>query len=398
MDRLNGRDPGGLRHFYTPAMSRPRRLVPASVITILATVTVALAGRAPLPASAATVGTTPGFGVARYVTVIDHRQSPPFMVDFSYPQLVGDAPARGAINRQLKSFAASSVAAFEQQVREQGAPPPSLPPGVNTATLTSVVTTDVLTRRLVGFTFAAYVFPAGAAHGVTAVTTFTFDAATGERIALSTLFRPGSPWLDVLSADSRSRLPAVLGSMDLPSMLDPGTAPKASNFSAWSISPFGLQLTFGDYQVAPYAAGTPSILIPFAALRYVLAAKGAAALAVTRGAIRMPLLPARTAPVTAECDETVSYPSNAGPTPLFCAGGKLNVAAWQSFTAAGTTVLAVGAHARLLGVHRAMCADDGRLDSPAYVVAAAKLAASYYGWPFAATLATGFPTLCRGLP
>lgn len=41
-----------------------------------------------------------------------------------------------------------------------------------------------------------------------------------------------------------------------------GTEPTADNYAAWAITPGGLEITFGQYQVAPYATGMPVVTIP----------------------------------------------------------------------------------------------------------------------------------------
>lgn len=45
-----------------------------------------------------------------------------------------------------------------------------------------------------------------------------------------------------------------------------GTEPTADNYATWAITPGGLEITFGQYQVAPYAAGMPVVTIPVAHL------------------------------------------------------------------------------------------------------------------------------------
>lgn len=85
-------------------------------------------------------------------------------------------------------------------------------------------------------------------------------------------------------------------------MFDPGTAPVAANFTAWSLSPFGLRITFQDSQVAASAAGTPSVAIAYRALAGIAAPNAGMAKAKASGPVDMQLLPARSVSAVALCD------------------------------------------------------------------------------------------------
>ena len=116
----------------------------------------------------------------------------------------------------------------------------------------------------------SYSYPSGAAHGSDVLTTFTFDLASGRRLALADLFRPGSAYLDALATEARPQLKVTLAGWETDSSmttwLATGTEPAAANYAAWAITPGGLEITFGQYQVAPYAAGMPVVTIPVAHL------------------------------------------------------------------------------------------------------------------------------------
>lgn len=97
------------------------------------------------------------------------------------------------------------------------------------------------------------------------------------------------------------------------------------------------------------------------------------------------LPPARTAPVGGECRASFNASTL---EPLFCADGRLNVAAWRWLAATGRhrhgwtdATLAVGAGASLGRVRSAVCA-DAKHDGTPVAVAAEQLAAVYYDWGF----------------
>ncbi len=331
---------------------------------------------------------------------ITARHGPParYRVDLPYPQLVGAlTPAERRIDAAMRAAAERSAATFEREAT--AARPSSSGPGASgaTSTLTGVVTTDLVGAGTVALTLDAEGYFADAAHGFTTVTTFDFDTETGSPIPLAALFAPSSGWLATLSRASRAGVRHMLGDLTVASMLDPGTAPRASSFSAYALTPWGLRITFQDYQVAPYAAGTPTVTLPYASLARVARPGGPMAKVAADVPARMALLPATTPPVVAECSSPIHYARYVVPEPSRCAGGGVNADAWDAFALAGLRVLALGPDATLAQVRRAMCADDAvRYDSSALLEDRAEaLSAAYHGWRLGAAARTGFPGYCR---
>lgn len=326
-----------------------------------------------------------------------HEQKPGktgYVIDLRYPQLVGTGATKARINAVLRQDMTSAVSGFLHEIAHYGPPPAGFS---GRSSLISAVTTNIASASLVGFTTAVYSFPAGAAHGVTATGTRTFDATTGRLIKLADLFRPGAGYLRFLSRESRALLPPVLGQLLNPSMLNPGTTPTAANFTGWGLTPFGLTITFSDYQVAAYAAGTPTILIPFSVIGGLARRGGPISLAEAHGPVHTPLLPAITPSITSECYATLAESNSAVPKPQRCANGAINVAAWNSFATAGLRVLSLGRQASSSAVRHAACLDYSTGEAP-YERAAEALAAAYYGWHFATSPLKNFPAVCGAHP
>jgi hypothetical protein len=314
--------------------------------------------------------------------------------------------ATARIDTAIHAVVAAEVAGFEKEVEAERSTP--LPKGVAPASLTGSASTDYAGSRLVGVTLDDYDFPAGAAHGLTVRTTMVFDATTGRRYQLADLFRPGSDWLGVLSRASRRLLAEQVGHSGLTDTgtIDAGTTPKAANFAAWALTPFGMTVTFGDYQVGAYALGDPQILLSYASLAAVARRGGpglgaaAGAPAATAGPSAMPLLPATSPPVGGLCYRQVGYP-HGEPSPLTC-GSRVNVAAWSVLSA--WMPLSTGPSFGLLGlpagsdakaVRAAMCTERATFaQDPGAVVTAEQIAGAYHGWPFTASAASGFPRFC----
>ena len=56
-----------------------------------------------------------------------------------------------------------------------------------------------------------------------------------------------------------------------------GAGANADNFQNWNLTKKGLMFTFDQYQVAAYAAGPQTVIIPFDKLKNILRKDGAAA-------------------------------------------------------------------------------------------------------------------------
>lgn len=125
-------------------------------------------------------------------------------------------------------------------------------------------------ERILTLTFTVYEFTGGA-HGLTTITTFTFDIAAQRLLSLDELFQPGTDYLAVIAPLAQQSLAAQLGDMLDADWLAQGTAPVPENYAAWAISQDALTFTFQQYQVAPYAAGLQTVSIPLGQLAGLLA-------------------------------------------------------------------------------------------------------------------------------
>ncbi|MBU6323723.1 MAG: DUF3298 domain-containing protein [Patescibacteria group bacterium] len=108
------------------------------------------------------------------------------------------------------------------------------------------------------------------AHPNTFFKTFTFDLGTGKLLSIADIFTAGTPYLDRLSAVSRTYLAQNLGQYADTQMLDNGTAPDAKNFQNFFIDNGTLAILFAPYDVAAYAAGPQTVRIPLSELSDIL--------------------------------------------------------------------------------------------------------------------------------
>ena len=358
---------------------------------------VALAARpAPVATPAPVAAPAPALALAARS---EHGTSPaPWQASVEVPVLRGGtAAATARVDAAVAAMANREVAAFRHQLGD-GPVPKGLPP---VSTLSVRFDTSLVSAGYVAFTERATTFDAGAAHPYDMVATATFDATTGSRLTLASLFRPGAGYLGVLSRLTRAHLDVQYPSAALPAaMVNPGTAPRAASFAGWALTPFGLEVAFGDDAVGPYVIGAPTVVLPFADLLGIARPAGPLAYAARLADVRMPLLPATVPSSVDECYQTATA---SAPAPMSCADGRLNVAAWYGLGGYGDVLLGAGPAATPATVRSALCLLGATFALPtADARSWVGLVGRYYGWPFpAATALAGWPARCppsRGLP
>lgn len=386
---------GGDRFLDLPAVHTSiRRLRPRSITTTVAAGALLASFVGGTAAASARSVATPSAPVPSVTTSLltpkgDHPT--PWSAKVVVPVLHGGTPAASAkITAALRALAERTLAGFVHEL-----PTAPAPKGIpDTSTLQSWVTTDLVTGDLVSLTTDVEIFDAGAAQPLDLVETATFDARTGAPLKLADLFRPASPYLAVLSRQSRAQLRRTYASADPPALMDPGTTPNAANFTGWSLTPFGLEIAFSQGNAGPSVLSSPSVMIPFSALAPLGRPGGPLALAEGVRNPKMALLPATTPPVVPECYLPQRF--QAATTPNTCAGGRVNVAAWNSLVGYASPLLGLGAKATAHQVLLANCqlSDVFQLP-PSQARSFTALAHTYYGWPFSVQAAlAGFPAKC----
>ncbi len=115
-------------------------------------------------------------------------------------------------------------------------------------------------------------YSSGAAHPFFVVDTYVYDLQQKKILKLSDVFKAGSDYLSVLSKLSREDLYLQVeeGDTDNPpdtNFIFSGTEPNEENFRSFAFLCEGLALYFGEYQVAPYAAGVQHVVIPYSKLK-----------------------------------------------------------------------------------------------------------------------------------
>lgn len=111
----------------------------------------------------------------------------------------------------------------------------------------------------------------GGAHGATDFIQFAYDD-DGTPVDLDALFVSGSHYLERISEYVRPVLREKLESENayLENMFEIGTKSDPGNYMVYTIGDGGITFVFQEYQVAPYAAGSQRVTVPFDAVADIL--------------------------------------------------------------------------------------------------------------------------------
>lgn len=109
----------------------------------------------------------------------------------------------------------------------------------------------------------------GGAHPNHLITTINFDKSTNEIITIDSLIKDNHNILNTMSHLSRKSLSKIkiFNDPNIRSMMLEGTTPTKNNFKNIVFNSNGLLILFERYQIAPYAYGQYSVIIPYYELK-----------------------------------------------------------------------------------------------------------------------------------
>ncbi len=205
--------------------------------------------------------------VLKAVSLREQGQTTQYTIQAETPVLVGSSDPRvQAFNAEMKAAVDNAVAAFRQNLS-------NIPIGPNSTTSFFQLRYSLLSRpgSLYSIKFDIQTFYTGAAHPGNSSQTVNFDLQRGQVLQLAALFVPNADYLTAISKyciEQLSRRDIGFQGFEL------GATPTAQNYRNWNITVDGLMITFDEYQVAPYAAGPQSVVIPYQALAQILQRDG----------------------------------------------------------------------------------------------------------------------------
>jgi hypothetical protein len=171
------------------------------------------------------------------------------------------------------------IAAFKtQESADASQPGNETPAQFQGSTLDIRYEIRLATDDLISIEFTESSYADGAAHGNSATIVLNYDVKNSRKLALSDLFNSKSNHLSIISAycikSLKEQSKKNNDSMPDEELIKSGAGPQADNYRAWAITKKGLWITFDPYQVASYAAGPQTVLVPYAALKDLIKADG----------------------------------------------------------------------------------------------------------------------------
>ena len=202
-----------------------------------------------------------------------------YEVAVNYPQLSGSTDpnfekfnqaVRALVNRNISGFKKDMVPAEAEPTPDSSISPPQ---GEETGSDISIDYTVALAQdELISVEFNISSYYSGAAHPNSNAEVINFDLKNGKPLKLADLFQPGAKYVHAISTHCVKELTAEAKKQGSDGMLDEpwierGAGPDLKNYHNWTVTKKGLHITFDAYQVAPYAAGSQAVTVPYSVLK-----------------------------------------------------------------------------------------------------------------------------------
>jgi hypothetical protein len=180
-----------------------------------------------------------------------------YKISFDYPVFSADHTAHA---HELNALTMALVLETTAPYRGLGGDAANESEEFGPSTLSASFEVLLHSSDLVSVRFSIFHYGVGAAHPNHFTRTLNFQAGVGIPIDLTHVFSDISAGLSLLSRFSSETL-GLEGS----DWAD-GAAPRRENFERFNLHPDGMPITFGEYQVGPYAAGESIVVVPWSFL------------------------------------------------------------------------------------------------------------------------------------
>jgi len=199
----------------------------------------------------------------------EEGQSPTYTISAQTPKLAGSDDSRAqAFNKKVDDLIQGEIEYFRKNILARiSASSVSAGSFFNAQYTVIFQSGDLWSLK---FDFMGYAD--GAAHPYHYSITFNYDLEQGKKLSLGEFFHPDSNYLEAVSSycifDLSKRDIGFYGGFEQ------GAEPTTENYRNWNITSNGLMITFDEYQVAPYAAGAQTVVVPFTELQKVINLQG----------------------------------------------------------------------------------------------------------------------------
>lgn len=203
--------------------------------------------------------------------ITDKSTSPTWSLKAEFPQIIGTRDPRAqAFNKTVQSLISKGISVFKESCRENQTSPP---PGMKEESyLLASYRISAASKSLICVKLDGEEMFSLMAHPRHDIQTLNYDLSTTRPLELASVFKPGSDYLRRIAAFCAEDLKRqdVL-------QFEEGVLPLQKNYTNWNLHAEGLLVYFREYQVAAYVFGPQEVLVPYSAIRDVLALDGPAA-------------------------------------------------------------------------------------------------------------------------
>jgi len=233
-----------------------------SVLACNALVPVPIATPSPMPATLTSTPPSQGFVIST-LHFNETGQNSEYTINAQFPAILETTDAYAqAFNDAIETLVHGEIDAFKKGIAELPAEPASTASSFD-------VTYNVLFQSadIASIKFVVVGYTSGAAHPYHYTITVNYDFEQSRSLLLDELFLPGSNYLEPISNYCFAELSKQPG---FEGPWQEGAAPTPENYRNWNITPDGLMITFDEYQVAPYASGPQTVIVPYRELQAVM--------------------------------------------------------------------------------------------------------------------------------
>jgi uncharacterized protein DUF3298/peptidoglycan-N-acetylmuramic acid deacetylase PdaC-like protein len=194
-----------------------------------------------------------------------------YTVKAKYPQAIGEARdlRLAKLNQELRNLVTKEVNEFKSYFTE-----PQERTGPTGSYYESEYWATLATNEVVSLAFGISTYGEGAAHPNHNTLVFNYDLNAGRVLKLSDLFKPNSGYLSVISRYTIEELKKKFSPDPDMEWIEKGAGASEENYKAWNLTLSGLQITFDPYQVASYAEGEHTVVIPYSVLKNLIDPNG----------------------------------------------------------------------------------------------------------------------------
>jgi hypothetical protein len=188
-----------------------------------------------------------------------------------YPQAIGagNNPRLTKLNQALRQFIMKEVGGFKKDFR-----PPEERMLSSESTFDARYQVEYATSDMVSVSFVINTYFEGAVHGNYNEISFNYDLNQGRSLGLADLFKPNSNYLKIISDYAIKSLRKEFAPDPDLEWIQRGAGPEEKNYESWNLTRKGLEVTFNPYQVASYAEGPHTVVVPYSLLKDVIDPQG----------------------------------------------------------------------------------------------------------------------------